>query len=181
MIANPCVLVIRRLARDRRGTTLIEFAILLPVLLMLYLGGFQMIDASACKRRVTITARALADLVSQYATISTTEMSGIVNASSQIMAPYDASTAQIRISQVSIDANKNASITWSYAKNMSPFNNGQGVIVPSGLSVANSSIIYSEVTYPYDPVIAWVTGSMSFKQTQFMLPRRSAKITYPSS
>lgn len=37
-------------------------------MLILYLGGVQLQDAMACKRKVTITARAAVDLISQNTT-----------------------------------------------------------------------------------------------------------------
>lgn len=44
--------------RDRRGVAMVEFALILPVMLVLYLGGAQLQDGIACNRKVTIATRA---------------------------------------------------------------------------------------------------------------------------
>lgn len=169
---TPC-----RIVHDRRATALVEFAILLPVLLTLYLSTYQLIDGSSCKRRVTITARAVADLTSQYASLTSSQLDDILDAGTQIMAPYDIAPSTIRVSTIVIDANKTATVTWSRGSNIASRPTGQLVSLPTALHVANSSYVYSEVTYTYTPVIAWLAGPITFSQTQFMLPRRSATIT----
>ncbi|HET9512265.1 MAG TPA: pilus assembly protein, partial [Sphingomonas sp.] len=75
-----------RLGRDRRGTALMEFAFALPVLIILFLGSYQMSDAIACKRRVTIMTRAIGDMTSQYREISGTDLDTLMGASTQILA-----------------------------------------------------------------------------------------------
>jgi Flp pilus assembly protein TadG len=52
----------RRLACDARGVALVEFAICLPVLILLYLGAYVISDAITCNRKVTRSARAVTDL-----------------------------------------------------------------------------------------------------------------------
>ncbi|WP_447411811.1 TadE/TadG family type IV pilus assembly protein, partial [Clostridium perfringens] len=59
-VARPAML-----RRDRRGTVLVEFAVMLPVMLVLWMGSLQIEDGIACNRKVTIATRAVADLVAQ--------------------------------------------------------------------------------------------------------------------
>lgn len=73
---------------DNRGTALIEFTIALPVLLLLFLGGYQLSDAITARRKVTIMTRAVGDMTSQYRALTTNELDGLMNGSTQILAPY---------------------------------------------------------------------------------------------
>lgn len=172
---NEAAPTVQRLRENERGIALIEFAIVLPVLVTLLFGGYQLLDASACKRRVAITARAVADLVSQNDRLTTANVDTILAAASQIMSPYPVSSSNTRVSEIAIDGNGNAKIEWS--RGASPYTKGTAVPGwPSGMSARNSYYIYSEVTYDYVTLVPSVVGNMSFKQTLIMLPRKSVSV-----
>jgi Flp pilus assembly protein TadG len=79
------------LGREQDGGTAVEFAMLLPLMLTLYLGAVEISQAVAIDRKVTLTSRTVADLASQASSISSSDMSNILGASSAVIAPYDAS------------------------------------------------------------------------------------------
>src|SRR3546814_4120511 len=54
-----------RLARETRALGAVEFAMTAPFLILLYVGGFQLMDAISAYRKVTVTTRSLADLRSE--------------------------------------------------------------------------------------------------------------------
>lgn len=77
------------LIADRRGVSVVEFALVAPMLLLLYLGGFELLQGIAIKRMVALTASTVANIVSQFQTISRSgQLPGILGASAQVMAPY---------------------------------------------------------------------------------------------
>ena len=54
--------------------------------------------------------------------------------------------------------------------------------LPAALNVADSSLIWAEVSYDYSPVIGYViTGTMTLSDQIYMRPRLSDSVTYPSS
>jgi Flp pilus assembly protein TadG len=59
-----------RLRQDESGVSAVEFAMLLPVMLTLYLGAVEVGQAVAIDRKVTLTSRTLADLASQVSSLS---------------------------------------------------------------------------------------------------------------
>ena len=62
--------VLRRLsdfATDRRGVSAVEFALLLPLMLTLYLGGVELSQGISIDRKVTLTARTPDDLLAAFA------------------------------------------------------------------------------------------------------------------
>ena len=63
---------VARLARDQEGVSAVEFAMLLPLMLTLYLGGVEVSQGISIDRKVTLTARTVADLVAQVSSIDTT-------------------------------------------------------------------------------------------------------------
>ena len=108
-----CRAVLSEFARDKRGVSAVEFAMLLPLMLTLYLGGVEVSQGISIDRKVTLTARTVADLVAQVATIDTTGVNAALGASAAILAPYPDTNAKITVSVVTIDANGNAKIAWS--------------------------------------------------------------------
>ena len=51
-------------AGDRRGVSAVEFALLLPMMMTLYLGSVEASQGIAANRKVTLATHALADLAS---------------------------------------------------------------------------------------------------------------------
>src|SRR5207244_552221 len=71
---------------DHRGLSAVEFALLLPLMLTLYLGGVEVSNGVAADRKVAITARTVADLAARMTTISNADMTNILGASSAVIA-----------------------------------------------------------------------------------------------
>lgn len=169
-----------RLAGDTRGLALIEFAIVLPVMLLLFLGGVQLTQATACQRRVTIVARALADLVAQRETTSAAEVGTILDASAQIMAPFDVAAAKSRVSLVKVDNALNVTVVWSAAKNAGVRPAGAFAALPPAMRIAGSYYVLGEVSYAYRPVGGTYAWPIDFTQSFFMVPRKSTYVDCPS-
>jgi Flp pilus assembly protein TadG len=163
--------------RDSRGLALVEFAVALPVMLLLYLGGWQLSDAIACNRKVTITAHAVADLTSQYASLPQASVDSIIAAATKIMTPYDASNAGIIVSEFCTDNNGNTSIPWSEAS----ANTSKRTVLPSTISTMvsnNTCLIYGEVHYKYTPIVLYgFTGPITLSQAIYMSPRISPSVS----
>jgi Flp pilus assembly protein TadG len=171
---------VQRLARDQRGVSAVEFAMLLPLMLTLYLGAVEVSSAVAVDRKVTLAARSVADLISQAASVTTTDVNNILDAASSVTSPYSNTPLKVTVSQVKIDANKNATIDWSAAKGTGASAHGQGagVTVPDNLKVANTWLIMGEVSYDYRPVIGYVlTGTLKLHDEIYMRPRQSVSVT----
>lgn len=166
----------RRLRADTRGMALVEFAMLLPIMLTLFLGGFQLVQASSCQRQVTIVARAIADLVSRHDTLNAFEVQMILGASSKIMAFSYSAPAQSRVSLIKVDAGKIVTVVWSEAYNMPERPLGSFDALPANMRLANSYYILSEVNYNYNPIGGWFAWPITFTQSLFMVPRKSTYV-----
>lgn len=168
---------LRHVLSDTQGTALLEFAIAAPVLLLLFLGGYQLSDASACKRKATTLSRAIADMVSQYTIISESELHDVLTASTQIMSPYDIDDAQVRVSLITVDNTKKGKVVWSCGLNVpARVKNTYLTTLPTSLSNTDDVYILSEVTYNYDRKLGNIIPAIQFSQNLYMLPRRSGTI-----
>src|SRR5215831_18683348 len=70
---------------DSRGVSSVEFAMLLPLMITLYLGAVEISQGVGIDRKVTLTTRTVADLASQVSTISDTDMTNLLAASSSVI------------------------------------------------------------------------------------------------
>ena len=173
--------ILRRLSQfadDKRGVSAVEFAMLLPLMLTLYLGGVEVSQGISIDRKVTLTARTVADLVAQVASINNAGINAALAASSAILAPYPDTEATITVSVVNIDPNGNAKVVWSSAKNGDAHGVGSAVTLPDALKVPNTNLVWGETSYKYQPSIGYVvTGPLNLKDQIFMRPRLSETVT----
>ena len=162
-----------RFVRDRRGIAAVEFALLVPFLLLVYVGSVQLLDGIRVNRQVVMASSTVANVVSQYTTISAgTEMPDILAASIQTLAPYPPERATIVVSSINIDNRGRATVVWSHARNGQAREVGQRVTLPDGLAADNSSVILGEASYRYTPIVDFLEfGEMTLTSATVMVPR----------
>jgi Flp pilus assembly protein TadG len=159
--------------RDQRAVSAVEFALLAPMMIGLYLGGVEISEGISVDRKVTLAAGAVANLAAQTATLSTADMTNVLDATTTIMAPYSAAPLKITVSCINIDANKVATVKWSVTRN-GTLKSGS-VTLPSALQVANTQLLFGEVSYTYTPTVGHVIKSaINLSDTMYMAPRISA-------
>jgi Flp pilus assembly protein TadG len=166
---------ISRIARDTRGVSAVEFALLAPVMIALYLGCAQVSQGVAADRKVSLTSAALANLTAQSTTISTTDMTNILDASSAIISPFSATNLTMTVTCLKIDANKNVTVKWSVTRGGSA--NSGSMSIPSALAVANTQLILAEASYNYVPIIGTTLASnIVLSDKMYMSPRITAPV-----
>ncbi len=171
-----------RMMRSREGVAALEFAIILPVMLLLVMGGFEYSRVLAVSRKVTITTRALADLTTHYSSMTDADLATVMAASAQVFAPYSTTPMQITVSEVYVSAAGIATVVWSKATNTTALTPTQIVFLPAGIAQPNSYIVWTQVTYVYTPVVPYaLTQNLTMADQLFMTPRRSASIAYQPS
>jgi Flp pilus assembly protein TadG len=171
----------RRVIADARGAAAVEFALILPVLVLLYAVGFEICQAATVNRKLTDTTVQLANLTSQYTTVAKSDIATIMNASSETMTPFSNGALSLVLSEVSIDDSGNATVTWSesyvdgVAFQGTPLTTAP--VAPASFATPNSSYIVVQSSYAYTPLIAgtWMP-TITLSGHSFMLPRDSASI-----
>src|SRR6201996_9229890 len=98
---------VRKFSTAADGVAATEFAIVVPFMLVLLVGGAELGDGMAINVKVSATAHSVADMVTQNTALSTTSMHNILTGAASIIAPYPVSQNQltVTVSEVSRDAN----------------------------------------------------------------------------
>ena len=171
----------RRLLGDRSGVSAVEFAIVLPIMLTLYLGGNEFGHALTIKRKVTHVASTIADLITQSKTVTNADLDNIFNVASAIMTPYSTSDLTIRVAMIKIDADQNATVMWSTARNQTPLVANSSVTLPEDVNTADTYVLSTEVHFPYHPAIGFtLTGPIDLWDRFYLRPRQGSYVHGPS-
>lgn len=118
--------MLKRITQNERGALIVEFAITLPVLLLLYIGGACVSDMIAANRKVTIATRSLVDLISRtmsptviYNDPSSANAGSYLSASAVVLSPYNLSAGTEQISLVRVCDATHAYVVWTEAQTQS--------------------------------------------------------------
>lgn len=168
----------RAFRRDERGLSAIEFALILPVMAMIYLASVDVTLVITADRRVTNIASSVGDLVSQSTQITDAEMDDIFTAASAIIQPMSDTTLSIVVTSVVADEDGNTTIDWSDAYNGGAGTAGAPFTLPDGIIEPMGSVIVASVSYSYSsPVAQFLTGSpVTLDELFYLRPRRTSQI-----
>jgi Flp pilus assembly protein TadG len=138
---------LRRLARDRRGVGAVEFALIAPLLLSLYITAFEITLGLSVAKRATRSASTIADLVTRETTVDKTLLGTMKDVTKSLFVPYVPQDLHIRITGITLDANSNPTVTWSWDEtNSRPYTVGSSVSVPSDMRTPNAFLVRSEIS-----------------------------------
>lgn len=171
---------IGRMLRDRRGVSAIEFAFILPAIILLYVGTAELGNALTVYRRTSQVAATAADLTAQVKTVTKSDIKDIQAAATSILTPYATSPLTIVLSSVVADSSNNGKVDWSCASSGAARGYNSSYPVPAGLTEADSSVIVAEVTYAFTPLLGLTSifspGSFTMTRTFYTRPRQSVKV-----
>ena len=185
------------LIENCRGNSAVEFALIVPIMLVMFFGTVELSSGVAVDRKTTLVARTLSDLTGQSANqpLTDTYVQNVFTATIAILQPYQALPATATISEIYVDSNLKATIQWSkaatFAANatqatlVSSSRNANDVVtslVPSQLLVKQTYLILSEVNYLYTPAIGYVMKApITLKDSAYTRPRQFSCLTYPTN
>lgn len=168
--------LIRQAAASRRGVAAVEFAMILPAMLAIYFGIVEVAQGVMVDRKVTQLNRSLADLTAQSATVTTTDISSIFDASLSVMTPYAPASSRMMIASVVVNAAGVAKVCWSDQRNSTALAVGSTVTLPADLLIPNSSVIMAKASYDFVPLIGYLlTGTIRIGDTAIYMRPRAGK------
>ncbi len=156
----PLTQQMRRFASDVQGIGGVEFALIAPLLLFLYITSFELTIGLSVSKRVTRTASTVADLVTQQAKVTTSDLQQMTSVANAIFTPYQPQNLKMKITGVTIDASSNPTVAWSWAQDGSrPYSNGSTVNVPTDMRSASTFLVRAEVSVTHQ-LLMFMPGLM---------------------
>ncbi len=168
------------LKADIKGISGVEFALIAPMLVGIWLGLAETALGVTNSRKVSRVAATLADLVSQSESITGSQVDGIMNASSAVMEPYSSTGLKIHVIGVQMDANAVARVVWSRTKGDTTAPADDSIYpIPVNIKIADSFLIVTKVTYDYSPSIgSGIVDTFHFSEINYNVPRTSNTVEF---
>ena len=173
----------RNLRYDQSGIAAVEFALILPIMLLLFLGSFETTNLVLAYMKLEASAETAADLVAQTkvnTVLQSTDFTNITNAAKQVLSPLPTSGVLLKIAFASVTYNTgSAVIDWHTEVNSAtPITTAN---VPNSASLANlgnpangsmDSVIIVTLTYSYSSPFTYVlSSSYTLTESAFNRPR----------
>ncbi len=175
--------VVARYARERSGIAAVEFALILPIMVVMFFGMLEASDLFTVNRRLANAANSLVDLAAHEPTVTHAQLDDMIVGVIRILEPTDTSTVVMRVVSVSkgSDVNGQPIVHWSRDQDgAEPYVAGSAF---SGLDDnlalnANSSLMVVEIEYTYQSGISGrvFTTPFDFGHVAKRWPRKSAKV-----
>ncbi|MBU3886977.1 pilus assembly protein [Methylosinus sporium] len=168
----------RTLRRDEGGMIAVEFALLIPIAVLILVAEFTLGEAIGISRKVAITGRTLTDLVARRAVVSSADLTTILNASTQIIAPFPSANLKIVLAQLSTDdKGKTTTVEWNEPFNTTGLVDKSTFVLPAGMAQAGTWLIYAEVRYDYTPPFgAKLIPAVPIRYTFYINPRITSSV-----
>ncbi|WP_296164823.1 TadE/TadG family type IV pilus assembly protein [uncultured Brevundimonas sp.] len=166
----------RGFRRDERGLAAVEFALLAPVMILLYFGMAELCQAHMAHKRMTHVTSMVADMTARTQSVTRADLNSIFNIGNQIMQPFPSGPLQTRVSSVTRDNTGVVRVNWSFGRGMTPRTGT--VVVPDGLINNGESLIMTESIYDYSsPVDKFLPEITKLRRTYYLRPRITNQVT----
>ena len=168
---------VHRFAAASSGMAAIEFAMIAPVMILMYFGVTEIADAYDANTKATAVASTAADLIAQEKIVCDAEMTDVFTALNAIMYPFPPNNMKIRISSLIDNGNGTVKVAWSDGQNITPRTVNSAVTIPAGLVTTGGSVIMAEVTYTYNsPAPHFFPTPMPMSDIYYLHPRKVEQI-----
>ncbi|AZO09875.1 MULTISPECIES: TadE/TadG family type IV pilus assembly protein [unclassified Mesorhizobium] len=183
-----------RFCRDRRGVAAIEFAFIVPVLLIMYFVTMEASQAIETSKKVSRIGSMVADLVTQQQSVVKADLDAIMKIGSSTLQPYNRSSPSIIITgiQITDEASPKVQVAWSRKLVGNTYSADAAkdsiTTVPTTLKIRNTFLVRVESNLGYKPIITWSAddaqalgltsafSNISMGETYYLRPRRSPTV-----
>lgn len=180
--------LLHRFRRNESGVAAVEFALILPILLLLYMGSIEASSLYTVDRRIDVISNTTADLVARWnsgtTAIPSNTLRDYFRASAGIITPYSTNGLKQVVSLLQVSNAGEARVVWSCA-----YNGGAALAVNSiytlGEDTQNLSrggyLVAATAQYAYKPVLGVVfTTALNLENEALFTPRFGSAVTAPS-
>jgi Flp pilus assembly protein TadG len=183
---------VRNFAKRKDGAAAVEFALVVPFMLTLYFGTMELSQGLEINKKVGRASSLIADLVTQQAIITKSEVVAIAGIAEATLAPYKRTKPTVEVVgiQVTDEPSPKAKVAWSVrvanGASSSFLTAGSEVVIPTELMLRNTFIVRGALKIDYIPVTVYTINSptpsgpgISMGEVYHLRPRTSPTVSCP--
>ena len=170
--------------RDERGVSAVEFALIVPVVLILLIGMVYINEALTVHRKLRQVTFAAADLIAQQDNVTEADVTLALAGAASLLSPYDTASLKLVLTLIEIE-NGNQSVVWSRAFQATPETPGNAPAfpVPDDLILDGVQTVAVRADYTYRSIFSDLAqlftsgGDLPMADHMYERPRISEEIT----
>jgi Flp pilus assembly protein TadG len=172
----------KRFFLNNKALAAVEFALIVPVLLLLFLGGFELTRYVLIYQKISKTTGSMSDLISRSPELYEIDISNSFSAVEHLLAPYYVEAeVKVIISSIMDDGTGNR-INWQRCGggtldvDSEVGQQGEYVALPAGFDLTlNEDTILAEVYFQYESVVGIdITSNGIIRKARYNKPRLGA-------
>lgn len=173
------------LVKDRRGLGGVEFAIVTPLLIMIYIGAFELSLGFTVAGKAARASSAVSDLVSQQTDVNKTYLGNMSNVVKSILAPYDGASFTLKITGIQIDSANKGTVVWSRDQGgATPYAPNSAVTVPAQFTAKGAFVVRTELVVEHSVLLfaqslASSNNTVNLAKTTYFRSRQAETIKCP--
>jgi Flp pilus assembly protein TadG len=173
----------RRRARAKSGEgglAFVEFAFVLPILVVFWLGGVELTQMLSVTRKVDTMVSAAGDLVAQSDALTLSDVEGIFDMALAALDPFDAEEASLVVTAIAIDTKGAATVSWSLGRGTTrsyPEGMALNIALNPGSTEPHRQIVMVEAAYAYPPAVGYMlSGLLTVTNRTYFAPKPGAVV-----
>lgn len=164
--------------RNQAGIAAVEFALIIPILLVAYLGATDITQALAIDRKLGQVASTVGDLVAQEKEIDRDKVHAFFQSGLAIMRPFDFEQTKLRLTIVEVSGSS-AEVTGATARNwVIDASKGDDYTLPEDmLELADGRyLVVASASYDYQPMFTTIfNATMPLSQRSLNIVRQEVE------
>jgi Flp pilus assembly protein TadG len=175
--------MLRNVFKDRLASAAIDFAMIFPIMIVMFLGIYEVANAIIVYMKVIDAADTISDLTAQYRSVASSDLTNIYTAGQMIMEPSPGSGLSTSIASVTFNASTgNPSVTWQVSRGSNAPAMSDAASAATGLGSPGDTVIEAEATYTYTSLFQFVLPyGITMTSRVFARPRYVTSITCTSN
>lgn len=169
-------LQIFRWAKEEEATALIETVILMPVLITLLMGTYDLGQGVTVNQKTIAAAQIIGDLIARDRTTDMNAIREIITAGEMALEPYSSAPFGYDIASVQFDADGEPVVLWRVTENA--LENDAAVESAKGLGPPGDGVLIVTAVYKYDPYFShFIVDEINMEEVAFLRGRKGPTIT----
>lgn len=165
-----------RWVREEKGTALTETLVLMPVLVSLLMGVYDLGQGITTNQKVIGASQIIGDLIARNREVDMTSLEDMIRAGELAIEPYSTVPFGYDIVSIQFDDDGDPVVLWRVTENTAP--NDEAVASTEGLGVPGDGIIVVTTSYRFEPFFSqFVVDRIDMREVAFLHGRRSSTVT----